>query len=125
MNDEYLVRVMTRVKLPGFQSRHVNGTSVKVRTTDTFGAVIHKVCNSFVFYEIKKVSVRIGGIPYTVSPDRNKTVLGSCVGRHLSTKEVPELIYLLNFFIPEACFSPTPPPSPTHHTSSAVVAVAG
>ena len=41
---------------------------------------------------------------YAVSLDRNKSILNSCVGKHLSTKEVLELIYLLDFFIQEGPF---------------------
>ena len=35
-----------------------------MRTTDTFGSIICKVSRSFLFYRIKKVSVRIGGFTF-------------------------------------------------------------
>jgi hypothetical protein len=99
-NDEYTVRVITRVKLPGFQSRHVSGVSMQVRDTDTFEDIIFYIGCSTTFYIIKKISMRIGGINYAIKPDANKNVLKSRVKGHLSTKEVPELIYYLDFLGP-------------------------
>ena len=59
MKEEiFKARLITRIKIPGFHARHINGYSTKANANETLGGVLRRVAPTTMIFECSNEAVR-------------------------------------------------------------------